>query len=166
LVASALIILTLAGHTAGQGEISAISLLLISPLALGMSIATTARRLTWPTLLAVLLAGQALLHVVMTFAAPHAHGTSAAEGSGMAMIVGHAVAALIAAVLVMHADALISRWADYLCAFIGGRPIAALSPFGLPATSLDIDHSPHDPRESLRHGLVRRGPPNRIPQTT
>ncbi len=166
MVASALIILTLAGHTAGQGGISAISLLLITPLALGMSIATTARRLTWPTLLAVLLAGQALLHVVMTFAAPHAHGTSATAGSSMAMIAGHAVAALIAAVLVMHADALISRWADYLRAFIGGRPVVAPSPCGLPATSLDIDHSPHDPRESLRHGLVRRGPPNRILQTT
>lgn len=158
LVAGALALLTLAGHTAGGGRVDLLGLALVSLLSVGLAVATTAGRPSMPRLLVVLLAGQALLHLVLTFAAAHAaHG--AGHPSTAAMIGGHVLAAGVAALLVSHADGLIARWIAFVSAVIGPRVRPALEPTG--AASSSIAPAPHSLSHlnALLHQVVRRGPP-------
>jgi hypothetical protein len=158
LVAGALALLTLAGHTAGGDRVDPLGLALVSLLSVGLAVATTAGRSTLPRLLAVLLAGQALLHLVLTFTAGHAaHGVG--HPSTAAMIGGHVLAAGAAAVLVSHADGLIARWIAFVTAVIGPRVRPALEPTGAAPESIAPAPHPLVHLNALLHQVVRRGPP-------
>jgi hypothetical protein len=158
LVAGALALLTLAGHTAGGGRIDPLGLALVSLLSVGLAVATSAGRSSLPRLLALLVAGQALLHLVLTFTAGHA-AHSAGHPSTAAMVGGHVLAAGAAAVLVSHADGLLARWIAFVSAVIGPRVRPALQPAGAaPAPIAPVPHSPSH-LNALLHQVVRRGPP-------
>lgn len=157
LVGGALAILTVAGHLAGGGGIDPVGTSLVTVLALGLGWAVSAGALPPVRLLAVLVAGQAFLHLVLTFSAGHAHGTASA--STTTMIAGHVVAAVVAAVLVRTADQLIDRWSALLAALLG----TPWSP-ALPVTRSQGSTVPVSVRADigllhLEHRVHRRGPP-------
>jgi hypothetical protein len=157
LLGSALAVLTLAGHTAGSGAVDALGLGIVAVLSIALAAALSARTLALPTLIAVLLAGQGFLHLVVSLSAAHPHGTTGT--SSAAMLAGHAVAGIVAAILIAHADRLAARWQAYLASVIGADcpPSAAIEqPTAAPAVE------GHDPRITLvllLHGVARRGPP-------
>lgn len=159
LVATALTILTLAGHTAGQGSLSLTSTVLVALVSTGLAMAATRRPLTWTRAVLVLLAGQALLHMLMTFTAGHGHVTPGID-AGL-MIVGHVVAAAIAAAVLMHADSLLARWSAFVAAAIGTLPLVLAEPTSAACTALPVLESARESHDVLRHGVVRRGPPSR-----
>ena len=157
LIGSALAVLTLAGHTAGGGAVDAFGLLLVGVVSVALAAALSARRLSTPMLLGVLLAGQAFLHVLVTMSAGHAHAGPSLPAT---MMVGaHVLAAGVAAVLIAHADGLAARWQAFLPTVIGAAepPVVRLASA---ATPLVIRRT--DSRAALvllLHGVVRRGPP-------
>jgi hypothetical protein len=158
LVAGALTLLTLAGHTAGGGRVDLVGLALVSLLSVGLAVATTARPPSLTRLLAVLLAGQALLHLVLTFAAGHeAHGTTHLPTT--AMVGAHVLAGVAAALLVRHADGLLARWADFVTAVIGPQVRPALEPLESASTSVTSAARSLLQLDVLLHQVVRRGPP-------
>ena len=161
LISGALTVLTIAGHTAGRGSLpDVVGLGAVAGLSFGLAFATSARRLGAERLLGFLLAAQAFLHLVLTFSSPHAHGGTSAVMDAPAMIMGHVIAAILAAGLITHADALIDRWLAFLGAVLGTpAPGAALLPRGTarptpaPAPSSRL-------RDSLLRDETRRGPPS------
>ena len=94
-------------------------------LALGLTVATSARPPRPLRLLAFLLGGQALLHVVLTMSGAHGHAASIAGPSTAAMIGAHVAAGLVATVVLLHADDLIDRWQTLLLTALGSRPRGA-----------------------------------------
>jgi hypothetical protein len=158
LVATALTILTLAGHTAGQGSLSLTSVLLVTLLSTGLAMAATRRPLTWSRAWLVLLAGQALLHIVMTFTAGHGHGSTGINAA--LMITGHVAAGAIAAGVLMHADGLLTRWSAFIAAALGTVPLMLAEPTTAPCTVLATPEGARESHDVLRHGVVRRGPPS------
>lgn len=157
LLGSALAVLTLAGHTAGGGALDALGVGLVAVLSVALSAALSARTLSLPTLIAVLLAGQGFLHLIVSLSAAHPHGASST--SSAAMLAAHVAAGVIAAVLIAHADRLAARWQAFLASVIG-----AASPHGLPVAPFDATTAVPGPGPLttlvlLLHGVVRRGPP-------
>lgn len=156
LMAAALMVLTLAGHTAGHGALDLLGVGLVGVLAIGFGTAMSGRRLTGPSVLGVLLAGQLLLHLILTFTSTH-HAAASATVTPL-MVIGHTVAALVATLVVLQADSLIRAWLRLLAATIGaGRPapLHPERPRALPMPS----PLPVGAAILLRHRLVRRGPP-------
>lgn len=156
LIAAALILLTLVGHTAGHGSLDVLGIALISVLAIGFGTALSARRLTALPVLGVLLAGQLLLHVVLTFTSAHHAGASSI--STPLMVLGHVVAAGIATVVVLSADALVRAWLRFLAAALGHTVRGADAP-RRPAQHPASPGAELPTSLLLRHGLSRRGPP-------
>jgi hypothetical protein len=159
LSAGALVLLTLAGHTAGSGSLPGpIGLVMVTILAFGLAYATGSRRLAPLQLLAFLLGAQVLLHLVLASAAGHAHGAVAGPGTA-AMIAGHVAAAVVAAVLLDQSDQLIDRWASLWASALGATPHVSLTEHkpnriaNAPVAPF-LCHSAH-----LQHHVVRRGPP-------
>lgn len=149
--------LTVAGHTAGGGALDALGIGIALVLSIGLAAALSARALSVPALIAVLLAGQGFLHLVVSFSAAHAHGASSM--STTAMLAGHAVAGVVAAVLIAHADSLAARWRAFLATVIG-----ATSPRTSPVAATAASTAMPGPGSRialvlLLHGVVRRGPP-------
>lgn len=158
LVATALTILTLAGHTAGQGSLSLTSVLMVALVSTGLAIAATRRPLSWSRVWLVLLAGQALLHMIMTFTAGHGHASAGIDAS--LMIMGHVAAAAIAAGVLMHADSLLVRWSAFIAAAVGSVSLILAEPTTAPCTVLPSPQGARESHDVLRHGVVRRGPPS------
>lgn len=156
LIAAALIVLTLAGHTAGHGSLDLLGIGVVVALAAGFGTALGTRRLTPVRVLSVLLAGQLLLHVVLTFTS--AHHAVAPTTSTPLMVLGHVVAAVVATAVVVRADALIRAWQRFLAAVLGHAVPRAETP-GRPVTPPVSTISEHPTALLLRHGLSRRGPP-------
>lgn len=157
LVASAMTVLTLAGHTAGGGRVDLLGLAAVCSLSAGLAATTTRRRLTWSRAWIVLLAGQALLHAILTLTPGHGHGAAAISLPAMAL--AHVIASMAAAGVVVHADTLIERWSAYLQAAVGalGLPVVAhAAPTGL-LTPTDCVGTPA--LRLMRHRVIRRGPP-------
>lgn len=152
-------VLTLAGHTAGQGSLSATSIVLVALVSTGLALAATRRPLTWPRALLVLLAGQALLHMLMTFTAGHGHASSGIDVP--LMIVGHVAAAALAAGVLMHADDLLARWSAFLAATVGSASLILAEPLSAPCTVLPTTEGGRASHVALRHDVIRRGPPLR-----
>lgn len=156
MVSAALIALTLAGHTAGHGALDPLGIVTVGVLAVGFGAALSSRRLTALPVLAVLLSGQLLLHVVLTFTS--AHHAAAPSISTPLMVLGHIAAAGVATVAVLGADSVIRAWLRFLSAVLGHAAprIATLrrSPARPASTTPELPAS-----LLLRHGLSRRGPP-------
>ena len=162
LLGSALAVLTLAGHTAAGGALDPLGIGIVAVLSIALAAALSTRALALPALVAVLLAGQGFLHLVISFSAAHPHGTTHASSSGAAsaaMITGHAVAGVVAALLIAHADRLAGRWRAFLASVIGAdAPHSAAIPCPTPAVAR-VGHDPRVTLVLLLHGVVRRGPP-------
>ncbi len=151
--------LTVAGHTAAAGSVDAIGLAVTTVVAVGLGAAVTSRPLRFSRLLVVLLAGQGLLHLLLTVSSSHAHGSPAAGPSGITMAGGHVLAAAIAAKLVTHADDLITRWTGLLGARLGWRRPALAIPESGPADLIPAFTPGASRPDALVHDVSRRGPP-------
>lgn len=158
LTASALLLLTIGGHTAGGGSVDLLGLALVAGLSFGLALSTRATALSLPRLLAVLVAGQALLHLVLTFTTGHA-----AHASGdlplTAMVAGHGLAALMAAVLVRHADDLVARWLAFVSTMVGSPASLVATAPGSAAPAIAPVSDARVRLTVLLHHVVRRGPP-------
>jgi hypothetical protein len=162
LTAGALLLVTVSGHTAGGGSVDVLGLALVAVLSIGLAASTTARAASLPRLFAVLAAGQVLLHLVLTFTAGHAaHGSTALPWG--AMVTGHAAAALVAALVVRHADALVASWIAFVSTVLGPRPRPAVTAFPARATAITPADRVLLRLDSLLHQVVRRGPPAGMP---
>jgi hypothetical protein len=153
-----LLALTLGGHAAGSGALpDLLGLLLAGGLAFLLARAVSARALPLPRLLAFLLGGQALLHVILTVS--HAHGSTAHAPDAAAMVMGHVAAAAVAALVLSRGDALVDRWAAYLASAIRAWRLtpAAVTAGSAPGPQPLAADTPR--LESLRHHVERRGPP-------
>lgn len=158
-MAVAISVLAMAGHTAAGGAIDPLGIAAVIALAACLAATTTRRSLSWRRVWVVLLAAQALLHAVLTFTSGHAHITTPV--SLPAMVVGHVIASVIAATLVVHADALLRRWSAYLAAVVGA-PLPALREPGVAVSGLHVRGPEGSPIvTATRHRIVRRGPPAR-----
>jgi hypothetical protein len=159
LVGAALAVLTLAGHTAGMGRVDPLGVTLVAVLASMLALVTSGRSVGLGRLLALLLAGQGLLHLILAFTSSH-HGHPAIGGpSASAMLAGHGLAAVIAAVVVRHADDLIDRWGVLVGTAVGRRRPTTLRIVG-PVSPMRIPAAPMAGiREHLEHPVARRGPP-------
>jgi hypothetical protein len=155
-----MVVLTLAGHTAGGGSVDMLGLAIAATLSLGLAASATRRRITWSRTWIALLAGQALLHVILTFTSGHAHGTTTTNVH--AMVLGHVIASLLAAVLVVHADAVMDRWSAYLSAAIGAVAPPFSEPQAPPARPIVTLVASTPALRHMRHRLIRRGPPPRF----
>lgn len=150
-------VLTLAGHAAGGGTLDPFGICAIVALSTGLAATTARRRPTWARVLIVLLAAQALLHVVLTFTSDHAHPTTSV--SVPTMVIGHVVASMLAATILVRADALLDRWAGYVAAVIGA-PLPTRDRPQPPSPGLVARVAERTPSLLVtRHRIVRRGPP-------
>lgn len=159
-VAGALAILTLAGHAAGSGGLTLTSIAAILLLSTSLAVATTRRALTWWRALVVLLGGQALLHVVMTFTAAHDHPSTAIDAP--MMVLGHVVASLIAAAIVLHIDALLARWRAYLSSVLGAASLDGIAPLDEVAHCAPTASAAGSTMAGLGAHVRRRGPPRAV----
>jgi hypothetical protein len=165
--------LALLGHLAAGGTSPPPGQLVLVVLAvLVVSRALSARRWTIGPLLAVLLGSQALFHVAFSGAgAGHVHGGQKVAGesampghSGVLMLVGHGVAALLTALLLRRGEdwlwglvALLAR-AWRVVRVAAEEPVAAARSRAMPRSSdvpavLDL----------LEHAVAPRGPPEPMP---
>lgn len=161
LVATPLVVLTLAGHAVGAGAIDVFGTSVVVVLSVALALALTAitrTTLRGPVVLGTLLAGQVFLHFVLTFASDHAHADLAVPVTPGLMVAGHGAAAVVATILVMSLDDLLRRWCRFLSAVLGTNPVSLPTP----TTRADLAPALNTARPStalLRYGVVRRGPP-------
>jgi hypothetical protein len=162
LLGSALTVLTLAGHTSAGGALDVVGAGVTAVVAVALAVALSARALSFPLLLAVLLAGQGLLHVLVTITAGHAHAGAGPSSHPVVMVAAHALAALVAAVLITHADRLAARWQAFLSTVLGASvpplPTPAMPPNAGVARATSVDAV----LILLMHGVIRRGPPSSV----
>jgi hypothetical protein len=147
-------LLTAVGHVAAGGELPDLSLLVILlPLLAGAFVALAERARSFPATVAVLAAGQLVLH--LTLAALH---PMAADGS-RPMLLLHVLVTLVTAVAVRYADAAVLAVAAALRRVVLRRlppppadrplPTRPVPPLDLPARRARL----------LTVADVRRGPP-------
>jgi hypothetical protein len=149
LIASAIGVGSIAGHTAAGHHISFIGLVLTVALAtaLANTVARPPARLL--PIAAVALGSQLLLHLVLSITA-HGHGSLMPDAT---MMVAHAIAAVLIAVVAVEADRLIAGFRNLFSfdVFTLPRLITLGTPtFAAPAVSL---------RPSHRTAWSSRGPP-------
>lgn len=159
LLGSALTVLTLAGHTSAGGALDVVGAGITAVVAFALAVALSARALSFPLLLAVLLAGQGLLHVLVTITAGHAHAAAGPSTHPAVMVVAHALAALVAAALITHADHLAARWQAFLATVLGASVLLLPTPTLPPRRGIARATSADAMLVLLMHGVIRRGPP-------
>lgn len=155
---TALASLTLAGHTAGGGMVDPVGLAIVAGMSAALAAALSGHPLRIGRLIVVLVAGQALLHTVLTFSAGHAHLAGAQPATGV-MIGAHVAAALVAAGLIWRADELAARWGAFIATVLGVRPAPPAAPTSPSASVVRATAAPSAALLLLLHGVVRRGPP-------
>ena len=159
LLGGALLVLTLAGHTAGGGGVDPLGAAVALLISIALASSLARRPLPLPTLAGVLLAGQALLHVVLAVATSHAEHSAIDHSAppASAMVTAHVLAALAAAIVISRADGIAAAWRRFTASLLGGidhivPATTALRP--LPSTGVSARG-----QRLLIHHLVRRGPP-------
>lgn len=160
LVSAALVVLTLAGHSAASGRLPGLlSVAIVVGTATMLTAAATARRVSPTWLAAYLIGGQALLHVLLAMSDAHGHATTLIPSP--LMLAAHGAAAIGAALVLVEADALIGRWAGLVGQVFGidraieiGTPRVRVSHR---ATNVDVPGV----LPTLLNAVVRRGPPAR-----
>jgi hypothetical protein len=166
LTSSALVVLTLAAHSAASGTLpSLVPLVLVVGLATALTWAVSDRRrsLAWTT--AYLVGAQALLHLILAFAGTHGHAAGLVPSTSM--LAAHLAAALVAAVVLVHSDGLIQRWAALLAHLLGSPATVLADPVGVPGRVLPPSTRRHlHVRDALRHSVERRGPPRAVALVT
>jgi hypothetical protein len=157
LVATALAVLSLAGHAAGGGGVDPVGLAIVVLLSGLLGAALAGRSLSWLKLTALLVAGQGLLHLMMTFTSSHAH--AGGEHGASAMVIAHVCAAGLAALVIRNADDLIGRWASFLRAAIAAWRLAPARPALRTELLRQVRAAAVPSTTALHRGLRRRGPP-------
>lgn len=116
-------LLTACGHVAGGGTVPDLAVLTaLLPLLAGLMIGIAERCRGPVTTVATLAAGQVWLHALMTVLHHHPHAADAAPGP--VMLGGHAVATVLTAALLRHADAVLTALARALRGALP-RPVPA-----------------------------------------
>lgn len=152
-------LLTATGHVAGGGSVPELApLVVLLPLLTGVIAELAGRCTSVLSTVAVLGAGQVVLHELLVVLTPGHHPAAPLSFDSRLMLAGHAVATLMLAALVRHIDGAIMAVAAAL-----GRVVAQLL---LPLAS---DRTPHvqvvpvaDPGAAARvlvRSAPRRGPP-------
>jgi hypothetical protein len=180
-VAALILLLSTSSHLIGGGTLpDPAILLLLAALVLAAVTSVSGRALSFPALAAVLLTGELALHTALTAltGGPACAGTSAAqhhapaaldcqpltgqltesaEPGGTLMLVAHACAAAILALLISQGEAALGLLAAWLRPLIGVLEAAAVVP---PRTRGSVGAQPA-PRLRRRDGSVPplRGPP-------
>lgn len=157
MTSAALTVLTLGGHAAGAGTVpSAVGLAMACGVSFALTYAVSDRRRGRIWLLAYLLGGQVLLHTLLSFTADHQHG--GAQLPSPAMLAGHALAAIVATLLLAHADDLLERWLLLLSHALGA-PRLGEGPDRAPADARPRHRARAGLLCALLHHVERRGPP-------
>ena len=156
MVAVALGSLTMAGHaTAGGGLPDLGGAAVLALIAVGLGSALAARRLRIVPVLALLLVGQALAHVVLSVSGHHA---GPATGSAGPMLAAHLLAGAGAALVLVVSDRLVDRWLALWATLLGAPRVPSSRPVGAVRRAPAPGRPDLTTRELLHH-LVRRGPP-------
>ena len=157
-VSSVVVVLSLAGHAAGSNTLPSAAGL---GLALAIAFAFTASvrsGLSPIRLLAVLVAAQALLHVLFVLSSNCVPGSMILIPS-TTTVAGHLLASVVAVLVLRHGDLVLSSWTALLSAVFAAP---ALTLPGIPSTSVlptpVWDARAHGADTHLR-SRVRRGPP-------
>lgn len=153
--------LTLAGHAAGQGALPGpVGVGLAVLIASGLAYTAASRARSWLWLLLFLLGAQVLVHAVLIVAMPHAHGTAGGVSllpTGSAAV-AHALASVIAAVVLARGDSVLQSWTRLLVSRLG---VTVPAPTGPVRAAARISARPRwTPMTSERRwDAARRGPP-------
>ncbi|MBI1352040.1 MAG: hypothetical protein GC156_13085 [Actinomycetales bacterium] len=162
LLGSALASLTLAGHTAAGGGADALGISLVVLLSALLGSTLSQSRLRPVAVLAVLLGGQFLLHVILSFTAAHGHGHHGALLPSGGMLIAHLTAAVVATVLIIHGDRLADAWLRFLSVLLGVTVEAAAAAVPVPGSAPRPAAAGARPSDFVLGVLVRRGPPLRV----
>lgn len=160
-VALAVVMLSLLGHAAADGAMpSPVGLLLAVLVGLGLASGTRAR-MPLAQLTAVVLGGQALMHLLFAVSGdcgPHGSGSAGLVPSG-SMLAGHLVASIAVIGLLRHGDRVLLAWTTLLTSALGVLvEDSCLVPCA--AGSCPGDEPSHVRLARLAHApLSRRGPP-------
>lgn len=157
LLGSSLTALTLAGHTAAGGRAHAIGIGLVLLLSVLFGATLSRGRLRAAPVLAVLVGGQLLLHVILTFTGAHGHhGAWLPTGT---MLIAHVTAAAVATIVILHADRLADAWHRFLSVLLGAAVAQARGATGRrQQATRPAAEGAHHPAFA-RGVLIRRGPP-------
>ncbi|WP_344858106.1 hypothetical protein [Amycolatopsis ultiminotia] len=153
--------LAVTAHAVADGGLPDTALTLLLTALFGWTATALAGRARGPlATIAVLGAGQLVMHLVLTTLSGHEHGAAAGRPDGWTMTAAHAIATLVTALLLARADAMLLSVLRVLRAILPAltRPLPVRSAAGAPlpsrpaaaATLLQID---------LRRVRRRRGPP-------
>ncbi|OLT10512.1 hypothetical protein BJF78_28730 [Pseudonocardia sp. CNS-139] len=155
-------LLTAAGHTAGGGAVPDLDVLVVLlPLLAGL-FTTVAGRSRGPlATVAVLGAGQLALHQLMDLLHPAHHPVAGPALAGWRMVAMHAVATLVLAVLVRHADRAAAALAAALGRVVRRRLVPPPADRPLPVRPVPDLAIPLRLGRALAAAQPRRGPPVR-----
>lgn len=161
-VASAIVILSLAGHAgSGRGIPHVTGLLVALAVALGVTVAVRPG-MSSARLALVVLGGEVLLHSI--FAMTETHGAGSGGGhhglvpSG-SMVLGHLLASVLAFGALVHGDRILNSWAAFLTAPLGQFSLFVPQPRGC-GPSIPTSAAAHWHLALLAHRSNSwRGPP-------
>jgi hypothetical protein len=160
-VAGSSALLTVAGHTAAGGAAPDLAVLVVLlPLLTYGLVGIAGRSRSLPGTVGVLAAGQFALHHVIELMHPAHHPASAALAPGAQMVVMHAIATLLIALALRHADSAVAALLAALGRVLPRRP-APPPPADRPLPVLAVP-GPAVPAQLARAfavGHIRRGPP-------
>jgi hypothetical protein len=156
--------LSVAGHSAAAADLpNAMGLGLALALSACLTTAIIARRRTWVWLVGYLLGAQALIHVVLVMSTTGHHPSGMGLMPlvpGPSMLAGHAIASVIAAVVLARGEVVLASWASLASTalkplFVAARPVGEAPALVLvpPAWASKL--------RDLDWDLARRGPPMR-----
>ena len=159
LLGTAVVLLTVMGHTSGGrwSSMDTASLVLLWPVAVALSLVAAERRRSAPWLFVFVIGVQALFHVLLSIASGHAPH-SAQLWPSTTMILGHLVAGAAIAAVLAHGDRILHAWLVFWAMLArGGVTSIAMPPMrptALPCYVAPILQSPAN-----RTAISRRGPP-------
>lgn len=156
---TALLVLTLAGHTAASTLPTTPAIAITAVPAFAIAWAIGDRRRSLPLLICTLLAAQALLHTVLSLVGSGGH---AEHGLHLVpttqMLTFHVVAGIVAALVFAYGETCAARWLTYFGHVLGAPvlPTTAVASINAPiGTAPDLSRT----QRALAHHVVRRGPP-------
>jgi hypothetical protein len=156
---SAVLLLTVAGHTAGSGFSAPhlTSLFILLPLAVTLSLVAAERRRSTVWLFGYALAVQVLFHALLSVMSGHSTHAASAVPS-VAMVLGHVVAAAFMAAVLATGDAILHRWMGFIRCLAGKPRILPSVPVARQPIRIWIARVV-PPRSAVRTTIHRRGPP-------
>lgn len=154
MLGTVIVLLSLVGHAAGQGMLPSLpGLITCAVIAFAVAYAVAGRRLPTVAVFGLLVASEAVLHVVMS-ATSHHHGSSLS----LTMVLAHLAAAGVATGVIERGEDLAARWLAFITSTLG----SPLLPFTRAAELKPVPVVARCPRHTadcLCHAVVRRGPP-------